>query len=292
MPLDYAVLKNWNFPEIEQHYASKDTILYALGVGLGHEPLDPRQLRYVYEDGLAALPTMSVVLGYPGFWMRDPRAGIDWVRLVHGEQRMIIHHPLPVQGTVIGRSRITHVVDKGAAKGAIVVTERTLHQKDGPHLATLTQVTFCRGDGGFGEGDAGLPPLAPTPTSPPDATCSLPVSERAALIYRLNGDSNPLHIDPKVAVEAGYPRPILHGLASYGVAAHAIVRTFCDYDASRLTSLDTRFSSPVYPGETLTCDIWQERPGHLRFQARVAERNTVVMSHGTATYRVADKETA
>ncbi len=292
MPFDYATLKNWTFPEIEQHYASKDTILYALGVGLGHDPLDARQLRYVYEDDLAALPTMSVVLGYPGFWMRDPRAGVDWVRLVHGEQRMTIHHPLPAQATVIGRSRITHVIDKGADKGAIVVTERTLHQKDGPHLATLTQVTFCRGDGGFGEGDASPPALAPTPATPPDATCSLPISERAALIYRLNGDSNPLHVDPTVARAAGYPRPILHGLASYGVAAHAIARTFCDYDASRLTRLDARFSAPVYPGETLTFDMWQDSPGQLRFLARVAERNIVVMSHGGAAYRVTDKETA
>ena len=160
MPLDYATVKDWRFDEVRQRYDEKDAMLYALGIGLGQDPEDERQLRYVYERDLLAFPTMSVVLGYPGFWVRDPRTGIDWIKVVHGEQRLAMHAPLPASGVIIGRSRNTHVVDKGADKGALVITERTLHDEAGACLATLTQTTFCRGDGGFGGGDDG-PPCPP-----------------------------------------------------------------------------------------------------------------------------------
>ncbi|MFY3603860.1 MaoC/PaaZ C-terminal domain-containing protein [Achromobacter xylosoxidans] len=282
MPLDYATVKHWRFDDVRQHYDDKDTMLYALGIGLGQDPEDTRQLRYVYEKDLRAFPTMSVVLGYPGFWMSDPRAGIDWVRLVHGEQRLAVHAPLPTSGTVIGRSRVTHVIDKGADKGAIVVAERTLHDSAGTHLATLRQSTFCRGDGGFGQGDASPEPLPAAPQGEPEHRCELRIPPQAALLYRLNADRNPLHADPEVAHQAGYPRPILHGLCSYGVAAHALVKTWCDYDASRLTRLDARFSAPVYPGETLQCDMWRMPDGQIRFIARAVERDIIVMSHGAA----------
>lgn len=283
MPLDYATVKDWRFDEVRQRYDQKDTMLYALGIGLGQDPEDTRQLRYVYEEGLQAFPTMGVVLAYPGFWVRDPRTGIDWVKVVHGEQRLTVHAPLPASGMVVSRTRNTHVIDKGADKGAIVINERKLHGEDGACLATLRQSTFCRGDGGFGQGDASPEPLPPTPDSEPDLRCELRVAPNAALLYRLNADPNPLHVDPEVARQAGYPRPILHGLCSYGVAAHAIVKSCCDYDASRLTSLNTRFSAPVYPGETLQCDIWRQPDGQIQFLARSRERDVVVMSHGTAT---------
>ncbi len=283
MPLDYATVKDWRFDEVRQRYDQKDTMLYALGIGLGQDPEDTRQLRYVYEEGLQAFPTMGVVLAYPGFWVRDPRTGIDWVKVVHGEQRLTVHAPLPASGMVVSRTRNTHVIDKGADKGAIVINERTLHGEDGACLATLRQSTFCRGDGGFGQGDASPEPLPATPDGEPDLRCELRIAPNAALLYRLNADPNPLHVDPEVARQAGYPRPILHGLCSYGVAAHAIVKSCCDYDASRLTSLNTRFSAPVYPGETLQCDIWRQADGQIQFLARSRERNVVVMSHGTAT---------
>lgn len=283
MPLDYATVKDWRFDEVRQRYDQKDTMLYALGIGLGQDPEDTRQLRYVYEEGLQAFPTMGVVLAYPGFWVRDPRTGIDWVKVVHGEQRLTVHAPLPASGMVVSRTRNTHVIDKGADKGAIIINERTLHGEDGACLATLRQSTFCRGDGGFGQGDASPEPLPATPDAEPDLRCELRIAPNAALLYRLNADPNPLHVDPEVARQAGYPRPILHGLCSYGVAAHAIVKSCCDYDASRLTSLNTRFSAPVYPGETLQCDIWRQGNGQIQFLARSRERNVVVMSHGTAT---------
>ena len=284
MAIDYDNLKNWHFPEVRQTYTDKDTMLYGLGIGFGHDPLDAKHLQYVYEDGLRAFPTMSVVLGFPGFWISDPKTGVNWVKLVHGEQRLKIHQPLKPSGTVIGQTRVTHIVDKGAEKGAIVVSERTLKDEDGTLLATLTQSTFCRADGGFGKGDEPPAPLSPTPDTPADKTLSVPISERAALIYRLCADNNPLHADPAVARAAGFPRPILHGLCTYAVAARAIVEGYCDGDGSRLTGLDVRFSSPVYPGETLTVDMWRDGPGKIRFLARIVERDKVVLSHGTATY--------
>lgn len=283
MPLDYATVKDWRFDDVRQRYEQKDTMLYALGIGLGQDPEDAGQLRYVYEKDLRAFPTMSVILGYPGFWVSDPRSTVDWVKVVHGEQRLTLHAPLPVSGVVTGRTRNTHVIDKGADKGAIIVSERTLHDEDGACLATLRQSTFCRGDGGFGDGDASPEALPAAPGGDPELRCELRIPSSAALLYRLNADRNPLHADPEVARQAGYPRPILHGLCSYGVAAHAIVKTFCDYDAARLTSLNTRFSAPVYPGETLQCDMWRMPDGQIRFIARAKERGIVVMSHGTAT---------
>ncbi len=283
MPLDYATVKDWRFDDVRQRYDQKDTMLYALGIGLGQDPEDTGQLRYVYEKDLRTFPTMSVILGYPGFWVNDPRSTVDWVKVVHGEQRLTLHAPLPVAGVVTGRTRNTHVIDKGADKGAIIVSERTLHDEDGQCLATLQASTFCRGDGGFGEGDASPQALPAAPDGDPDSRCELRIPPSAALLYRLNADRNPLHADPDVARQAGYPRPILHGLCSYGVAAHALVKTYCGYDAARLTSLNTRFSAPVYPGETLQCDMWRMPDGQIRFIARAKERGIVVMSHGTAT---------
>lgn len=280
--MDYQNIKNWSFPEVVQDYTEKDTILYALGIGFGQEATNPDHLKYVYEQDLQAFPTMAVVLGYPGFWMKDPKAGINWVKLVHGEQRLTIHRPIPAQGRVIGRSRVSHVIDKGADKGALVITERTLSDAEGNALATIAQTTFCRGDGGLSQSDDSPAPLEATPDTAPDMTCSLPILEQAALIYRLCADNNPLHADPAVAAKAGYPRPILHGLCTYGVTARAIVQMACGNDASRLASMNTRFSSPVYPGETLVVEMWKDGAKGVRFRAKVAERDIVVLSHGYA----------
>ena len=280
--MDYHKIKNWSFPEVVQDYTEKDTILYALGIGFGQEATNPDHLKYVYEQDLQAFPTMAVVLGYPGFWMKNPEAGINWVKLVHGEQRLTMHRPIPAKGRVIGRSRISHVIDKGADKGALVITERALTDADGNVLVTIAQTTFCRGDGGLSQSDDSPTALEATPDTAPDMTCSLPILEQAALIYRLCADNNPLHADPAVAARAGYPRPILHGLCTYGVAARAIVQTACGNDANKLASLNTRFSSPVYPGETLVVEMWKDGNTGVRFRAKVAERDVIVLSHGFA----------
>jgi acyl dehydratase len=286
MALDYHKLKNWAFPDVEQTYSEKDTMLYALGIGFGADPMDEAQLRFVYEKNLQALPSMAVVLGYPGFWAKNPESGIDWVKLVHGEQGLVMHKPLPAAGTVVGRTRVKSIIDKGQGKGALVISERTLIDKQsGGLLATLEQATFCRGDGGYsasGQPSDEPPPARPgPPAEPADAIVDMHTRPEMALIYRLSADPNPLHAEPAVAKAAGFARPILHGLGTYGVAAHAILRTWCDYDPARLTRLDVRFSAPVYPGETVRVEMWR-RERRVFFRARVPERDTTVLSNGYA----------
>ncbi len=283
MAIDYDRLMARPFPERRHSFTRQDSILYALGIGLGGDPVDAGQLQFVYEDGLRAFPTMAVVLGYPGFWMRDPDSGIDWVRVVHGEQRLALHGEIPAEGTVIGRTRITHVIDKGRDRGALVIAQRTVTDAaSGRLIATIDHTTFCRADGGFGGPKVDAPPPHRLPETPPEAHCDIATLPQAALIYRLAGDDNPLHADPKVARDAGFPRPILHGLATYGVAAHAVLKTYCGMDPARLQGFDLRFSAPVFPGETVRTEMW--RSGQtVSFRARVLERDAVVLSNGRAT---------
>jgi acyl dehydratase len=282
MAIDPDKLLNWPFREVVQSYTKRDTILYALGVGLSMDPVDEAQLRYTYEDGLCALPSMAVVLAGPGFWVRDPKSGIDWVKVLHGEQGLEIHKPLPAEATVAATARVTDVIDKGAGRGALLLQERTVYDTaTGDKLATLTSTTFARGDGGFGGKSEGGRRVHALPERAPDAVCDLPTLPQAALIYRLSGDYNPLHADPKVARAAGFKAPILHGLCTLGVAAHAILKVQCGYDPARFKSLALRFSAPVYPGEAIRTEMW--RDGHVvSFRARVVERDVVVLNNGRA----------
>jgi len=280
MPLDYDRIRNWPFPVVEQRYGTRDTILYALGIGLGHEP-DARQLRFVYEHGLCAFPTMATVLGGPGFWIRDPATGIDWRRSVHAEQTLTLHAALPAEGMVTGHNRVTGIVDKGRDKGALILTERQVRDAAGGVLATLATTSFCRGDGGFGDrGDAAPAPHPPPPRAP-DATCTIATAPQAALIYRLSGDDNPLHVDPAAARHAGFPAPILHGLASFGIAARAVLATWCDYAPAGLRAIQLRCAGVVYPGETLRFALWRDG-ATVSFSARVVERDAPALTHGRA----------
>lgn len=294
MAIDYERLKARVFPDVHQTYRQSDAQLYALSLGLGADPLDGYALPFFYEGtpgGLRVLPSLVTVLGYPGYWVREPDTGIDWQRQVHGEQRIQLHRPVPAQGTVVGRNRVTHICDKGEGKGAIIVVERQLALQGGEPLATLQQVMFCRGDGGYSArpggqpSDAPLPPLvAPPAGRVPDFVDVHATRPEAALLYRLLGDNNPLHADPAVARAAGFERPILHGLATYGVAAHALLRR-CGHLAggSHLRALDVRFTAPVYPGETLLTEIWREGR-QLQFRTRAMERDVIVLSHGRAEF--------
>ena len=283
MTIDYDKIKNWQFADVEQTFTEKDSMLYALGAGYGYDPMDEAQLQFVYEKNLKAVPTMPVVLGYPGFWMKTPAAGIDWTKVLHGEQGMRIHRTIPASGTVIGRTRVKAVVDKGKDKGVLVYQERTITDKaSGDLLATLDHVTFCRADGGGGKSDAAAPSPPAVPESAPDLTCDLPTLPQAALIYRLSADYNPLHAEPAVAKAGGFPRPILHGLCSYAVAGHAILKACCGYDPSKLTGISLRFSAPVFPGETIRTEIWR-RDGTVMFRSRALQRDVVVLNNGVAT---------
>ncbi len=286
--IDYEKTRAWRSADVRHAYTAKDSILYALGVGIGADALDPKSLRFTYEKNLVALPTMAAVLASPGSWMRErTELGIDFLKLMHGEQGVTLHAPLPAAATLIGRSRVTRIVDKGEGKGAVLHVEKTLSDEaSGELIATAEQVLFLRGDGGFsknGGGDEAAPALPTTPQTASDLSVDLPTRPDAALLYRLSGDFNPLHVDPDVAAKAGFPKPILHGLATYGAACHGIVKSFCDYDPARLKSIRARLSSPVYPGETIRLDCWRGADGVIAFRGRVVERDLVVLTNGRAT---------
>jgi len=282
MAMDAEKLLDWRFADLEHSYTARDTMLYALGVGAGSDPLDEDDLKFVYEDGLKTLPSMAVVLGYPGFWLKDAGTGVDWTRLLHGEQGLVLHRPIPPAGTVIGRTRITGLVDKGADKGALLFSERdVVEQATGDLIATLSSTTFLRGDGGFGGPAGPVPAPHKLPDRAPDASLDLPTIPQAALIYRLSGDYNPLHADPRVAKAAGFPKPILHGLCTYALACRAILRLACGNDPARLKSLKVRFSAPVFPGETIRTEIWREGDV-VSFRSGVVERGMKVLDNGRA----------
>ena len=283
--VNYEVMKNWDFGEIVKSYTERDTMLYALGIGMGYDPMDRGQLRYVFEKDLQTIPSMAAVLGSPGFYWNDPKTGADWVKLVHGEQDVTVHKPLPPAGTVVAKNRIESLTDKGEGKGAIAKVVRDVYdQASGDLLATSIQLTFLRGDGGFskesGVSDPAPEKLANVPEREPDAEVELSSVPQAALIYRLSGDYNTLHADPDVAEKAGFKQPILHGLCTYGMAIHAVIRSYCDYDASRVRRFAVRFTSPVYPGETIKFQIWRNGDKELQLRARIDERDVVVLNNG------------
>jgi acyl dehydratase len=285
MAINYEKLLNWSIPEAKQHLTKRDTILYALGVGLGADPCDADQLRFVYEEKLQALPTMAIILGYPGPWHANPELGITRSHVVHGEQGFRIVKPLPVEGDLTGQTRVAGVADKGKDKGALLMTESTVREKaSGDVVCTLTSTTFCRADGGFGGPDGPVKMPHPVPDAKPQHVCDLPTLPQAALIYRLSGDYNPLHADPAYASKAGFKMPILHGRCTFGIAGHAILKTLCGYDPSRFISMEGRFSSPVYPGETIRTEMW--RDGNVvSFRSTVPARGVTVLNNGRAEIR-------
>ena len=262
-----------------QTLTRRDTILYALGVG--EDGLD-----FVFEERLKALPTMAVVMSYPGFIWRDPALGVDWKKILHGEQALEIFAPLPVEGEIVGETTIDALIDKGADKGAIAYVTRKISDGAGKPLATVRAATFLRGDGGFGRNLGTAPASLPgVPDRAPDETLILTTAKNQALIYRLSGDYNPLHIDPEVAAAGGFKAPILHGLCTYGFAGRAILAGLCAGDPSRLKRLDVRFTTPVFPGETLETQIWRTGEGTASFRTRVVERDLLALNNGYVEFK-------
>ena len=281
--LDYDAVMNWPFADVVQTYTARDTILYALGLGYGVSSAERDELRYVYEKDLMSAPTYPVVLGNPGAWMTDPKTGIDWVRSLHGEQGLKIFAPLPPQGTIVGKNRVVAVIDKGPGKGALLMMERDIvDSATGKILAMRTSTSFLRGDGGCGAPPKEQPKPTAIPDRAPDLSYAWTTRPEATLIYRLSGDYNPVHVDPAVARKAGFDRPILHGLCTFGMIGRALVAAVCDNDPSRLKELGGRFSSVVYPGEAVSIDVWNAQSGEVRFRARIAGRGAVVFDNGRA----------
>jgi acyl dehydratase len=278
-------LLNIDIPLVEQAFTVKDTIFYALSVGLGYNPIDPAMLQFVYEKDLKALPTLGVVLAHPGNWMTSMNTGINYLKVVHGEQGLIIHKLLPTEGKVVGKTRIIGIADKGVGRGALIFVQREITDKaTGEKLVTVTDTTFARGDGGCGSaGSVGPKPHA-VPERNPDIVCDLPTLSQMGLIYRLNADYNALHAEPEVAERAGFEKPILHGLATYGVAGHAVLKEVCGYDPAKLRMLSGRFTTPVYPGETFRTEIWID--GDVAsFRTKSVERDVVAINNGRVDIR-------
>jgi acyl dehydratase len=284
MPDKLEALLALSFPVVRHSYTARDIMLYALGLGLPRDTTAETELRFVYEHRLVVLPTFAAVAAHPGFWVGRLATGLDATRIVHGEQTLRLHRPFPVEATVTGHSRIVGVSDKGPETGAIVHYEREIRTEDGEPLATVGQALFCRGDGGLGSGGSAQAVAHQVPDRAPDRVSLVETSTRAAFLYRLSGDYNPLHVDPALARRAGFPRPILHGLATYGIAGLSVLEEACGGDPARLSAIDCRFRAPVFPGDRLETSIWID--GEVTsFQTRVPERDQLVLTNGRALRR-------
>lgn len=291
-PINIRKLLAYPIPTVRQTFTRQDSAFYALSVGMGCDALNENALRYV--DGSReqlALPSMALVLGHPGFWLATPESGVDPIQVVHAEQSIELFEQLPVHGSVVGETHIVKVIDKGVGKAALLLTQKKLFDADSGQLLAITKsTTFLRGGGGFG-GDIGPALDEATPadrsvqaasrTENPDHSFTMPTRPEQALYYRLNGDDNPLHINPGIARLAGFPVPILHGLCTFAMACHALVRALGGYQPAPLRSMTGRFSTPVFPGETLRFDIWNNGD----FSVHVLERNVIAISHGHAAFQ-------
>jgi len=281
MAIDYDHIMSLTSTGERFAYGDRDTMLYALGVGMGRDPLAPDELPYVYEQDLKTVPTMATVIAWGAGPLRA--SGINYMMVVHGEQRLTLHRPLPPAADIIADSKVVGAFDKGADKGAVIVTETDIRMADtGDAVCTLSSTVFARGDGGFGGPSTGAPAPHPLPDRAPDHTVEVDTRRDQALLYRLCGDRNPLHADPEFAKAAGFPAPILHGLCTYGTCCRALLGAVADHDHTRITGFDVRFSAPVFPGETVLVDIWQDG-AIAAFRARLKERDAVVINNGKCT---------
>jgi acyl dehydratase len=293
MPIYYPDILEQKTEPRTFSYSDKDVMLYALGIGMGRDPMDERELPFVYEKDLKVTPTAVTVLagaaGSRPAQVAQAREGqrvsqLNYLMVVHGEQKVELHKPLPAAGSFTAASRTIGAFDKGKDKGAVVVTETVWTDDKGEKVATLTGSTFARGDGGFGGPADGAPEPHAVPTRKPDISVPMETRPDQALVYRLNGDRNPLHSDPDVANRAGFPRPILHGLCTYGITCRAVLQEICDYAPERILSHQVRFSAPVFPGDTVTVDLWKDGDV-VSFEARVLDRGATVIRNGKTVLR-------
>ena len=281
MPLNLDAVGRTSEPR-ERSWTSKDALLYALGVGAGQEDA-LRELQFTTENShdvvQQVLPTFGVIVVQGGGGR--PRLGeFDPAMLVHAEQALVLHRPLPVEGCATVTSTVTGVYDKGS--GALVVSEsRAIDAESGEPLLSTTSAAFIRGEGGFG-GDRGPSTAWERPDRPADRTATARTRPDQALLYRLSGDRNPLHSDPAFAARAGFSRPSLHGLCTYGVTGRLLLHALCGSDPARFRSMRGRFTRPVLPGAALTVSMWVEG-GTARFQT-TDDDGAVVIDHGVAEF--------
>jgi len=289
LTIRYPDILDYRFPETRQSYAAKDCILYALGTGFGTDPEDPDLLPFVYEKILKVSPTLASVLGDDVSWSQDDSLGLTFHGLLHGEEHLVFHAPLPAEGEVRCSSRFSEVFDLGAGRGALLVMDKRLESHDGTLLAEIRRIEFARADGGFGGPERGagrvtLPTPVVIPERAPDYLLALEVPRMTPLIYRLSGDYISFHVDPAAARQAGFERPILHGLSTMGFCCQGLLRTALNFDPAALKTLGLRFSAPVYGGDTLELRVWREG-ARLSFEAFVPERGVIAIRGGYATLK-------
>lgn len=283
MAIDYPGIVGRQLTSDICSYSQRDTMLYALSLGLGTDPLDSAQLKFVHEPQLVTLPTLACVVGHRS--IKELALGIDYAKVVHSDQSLVVHRPLPAAGTLISTAIVEDVIDRGASKGALLVLRRSLIDRaSGQLLAESRMGILCRGDGGFSASPGNVPAAQALPDRAPDTSFNQVTSTQAALLYRLNGDLNPLHADPEVARRVGFDKPILHGLATFGMAVRAVLATMCDYDPARIRAIAGRFSSPVYPGDTLRTEMWRD-DDVVSFRCWAVERGIVVLNNGRIDLR-------
>jgi acyl dehydratase len=281
MPINYDALMASSVVDEALQYSEKDVILYALAVGFGRDPLNTRELPFVYEGaGLHTVPTMAAML-LPGRFIQN--CGWDFEKVLHSALRIELYRPLPAAARLLMNRRVASVQDRGPRIGARIEIESEVRlARDDSVLFSLANTLIARGDGGFGgpRVKARLPHRLPD--RPPDLTCDLATRADQALVFRLTGDMNPLHADPGIARSAGFHRPILHGRCTTGIACHAIMKTICDYDFTLIRGFDVRFTAPVFPGDILTTEMWQDR-NIISFRCIVKNRGVTVISNGCCT---------
>ncbi|HEX2559010.1 MaoC/PaaZ C-terminal domain-containing protein [Phenylobacterium sp.] len=294
MPIYYPDILDQRTAARTFTYRDKDVMLYALGIGLGADPMDEKELAFVYEKNLKVVPTAATVLAAGARAIEGAAAPklpeghrpsqINYLMMVHGEQKVELHRPLPTTGTFTVEGRTVGAWDKGEGKGAVVVNETTWTNDKGEKVATLTGSMFARGDGGFGGPTEGQPEPHQVPSRSPDLSVDISTRPDQALLYRLNGDRNPLHSDPESARRSGFPRPILHGLCTYGITCRAVLQAITDFDPEQIYSHQARFSAPVFPGDVITVDLWRDGK-NISFEARVKDRNATVIKNGLTVLR-------
>ena len=281
MPINYDELMAASLADSPISYNEKDVVLYALGTGFGSNPQDPLELPYVYEQrGPNTVPTFSSML-FPETIVLE--SGCDVHKILHRTQSLELFRPLPPIGDFLVNQRVVNVFDRGAGVGAEIEIESEMRRaSDDTVICTLVNRIIARADGGFG----GPPPIArqrhKIPDREPDLVCDIPTRPDQALLFRLSGDFNPLHVDPLIAKAAGFDAPLLHGRCTYGIACHAVLKTVCEYDFTLIAGFDARFSSPVFPGDTVTTEMWQDR-NIVSFRCKVKARNAVVINNGKCT---------
>ena len=279
MPINYDEIMSMTSENVEISYSDKDSILYSLGVGLGNDPMNMAELKYVYENSQVALPSMATNFQYHSPLLL--KSNINFILVVHGEQKLSFSNPLLISGDFISNAQVIGCYDKGAGKGAIIDVETTINlKKDNTEICKLVSTTFARGDGGFGGPESPKSEIF-RPEGDPDFVHEIKTKPDQALIFRLSGDFNPLHSDPNFAKTAGFEKPILHGMCTYGIACRSLVESVCEGDAKRLKKFDCRFSSPVYPGETIVTEMWKNG-SKVYYQSKVKERDKIVIKNGVS----------